>query len=196
MASSAKLPMVQREQTGRLVRRFSEMRAFLQHVRRRWYVYLCLFLIWGLAFIRVFIDPTPYLPVLFNVTPSLPYTVAVVQYGRASFGYGDFVVFSFSGEAQRHYPGLRKQPFFKVIRGLAGDRITVKDRHVYVNGEDMGFAKTHSFDRRPLEPIAEMIIPPGYYYVQGTSPDSFDSRYQLSGLIRAEQIIGKVKPLF
>jgi conjugal transfer pilin signal peptidase TrbI len=40
------------------------------------------------------------------------------------------------------------------------------------------------------------VIPPGYYYVQGTSPDSFDSRYRESGLVRADQVIGKVIPLF
>jgi conjugal transfer pilin signal peptidase TrbI len=32
--------------------------------------------------------------------------------------------------------------------------------------------------------------------VQGTSPDSFDSRYQDSGLVRAEQVVGVVVPLF
>ena len=34
------------------------------------------------------------------------------------------------------------------------------------------------------------------YSVHGTSPDSFDSRYQDSGLIRAEQVIGVAVPLF
>jgi conjugal transfer pilin signal peptidase TrbI len=32
--------------------------------------------------------------------------------------------------------------------------------------------------------------------VQGTSPDSFDSRYQDSGLVRAEQVVGVVVPLY
>jgi conjugal transfer pilin signal peptidase TrbI len=32
--------------------------------------------------------------------------------------------------------------------------------------------------------------------VQGTSPDSFDSRYRASGLVRAEQVLGTVVPLF
>jgi conjugal transfer pilin signal peptidase TrbI len=40
------------------------------------------------------------------------------------------------------------------------------------------------------------VIPPGSYYVQGSSPDSFDSRYRSSGLVRAEQVIGLVRPLF
>ncbi|WP_247869559.1 conjugative transfer signal peptidase TraF [Herbaspirillum sp. ST 5-3] len=179
-----------------VARRTTGLCDFWRHVRRRWLVYLALLAIWSLAFVRVFIDPTPRLPVLFNVTPSLPYTVAVVQHGHTRFKRGDFIVFSFAGEAQQHYPGLKNQPFFKVIRGVAGDRITVHDRHIYLNGMEMGWAKTHSVAGRALAPIPEMVIPPGHYYVQGTSPDSFDSRYQASGLVRADQIVAIVKPLF
>ena len=40
------------------------------------------------------------------------------------------------------------------------------------------------------------VIPPGHYYVQGTGPDSFDSRYRSSGLVRADQVIATVVPLF
>lgn len=181
---------------GWLGRRNTDMRAFLHHVRRHWCVYLVLLAIWGLAFVRVFIDPTPRLPVLFNMTPSLPYTLAIVQYGRTTYERGDFVVFSFAGEAQQFYPGLKKQPFFKVIRGMAGDRITVVHRHVHVNGVDMGLAKPHSVDGHALAPIPAMVIPPGHYYVQGTSPDSFDSRYQASGLVQADRILAIVKPVF
>ena len=65
-----------------------------------------------------------------------------------------------------------------------------------VNGQVVGTAKAQAHDRRPLEPIAPTVIPPGHYYVQGTSPDSFDSRYRASGLVRAEQVLGTVVPLF
>lgn len=40
------------------------------------------------------------------------------------------------------------------------------------------------------------MIPPEHYYVQGHSVDSFDSRYRASGLVRAEQVLGTVVPLF
>ena len=79
---------------------------------------------------------------------------------------------------------------------LEQSTVTVADRQVAVNGENVGIAKTHAYDHRPLAPIAPTIIPPGHYYVQGTSPDSFDSRYRDSGLVRAEQVIGVVVPLF
>lgn len=169
---------------------------FLRHVRARWYLYAPVFAVWAFAYARVFIDPTPRVPLLFNWTPSLPYSVALLQYGPHTLRRGDYVVFSFAGEAQAAYPGLRGQPFFKIVRGMPGDAVTVEDRLVAINGEFVGRAKTHAYDRRPLEPISATVIPPGYFYVQGTSPDSFDSRYRASGLVRAEQVLGTVVPLF
>ena len=127
---------------------------------------------------------------------SLPSRVALLQYGPTALKRGDYVVFAFGGEAQTRYPGLRGQPFFKIVRGLPGDRITVEGRVVAINGEVVGQAKTHTHDRQALEPIPAAVIPAGHYYVQGTSPDSFDSRYRASGLVRADQVLGTVIPLF
>jgi conjugal transfer pilin signal peptidase TrbI len=169
---------------------------FLRHMRRRWYLYIPVFAVWAFAYARVFFDPTPRVPVLFNWTPSLPYRVALVHYGRHELQRGDFIVFAFAGEARIDYPGLNGQPFFKIVRGLPGDTVTVSDRTVAVNGEVVGTAKTLTLDRRALDPIAPTVIPPGHFYVQGTSPDSFDSRYRSSGLVRAEQVLGTVVPLF
>lgn len=177
-------------------RRTHDLEDLLRHMRRRWYLYLPVFAIWGFAYARLFFDPTPRLPVLFNWTSSLPYRIAMMHYGDAPLRRGDFIVFAFSGEAQARYPGLRRQPFFKVVRGVPGDVVTVQDRLVYVNGEAVGVAKSHAHDRLPLAPIAPMVIPAGHYYVQGTSPDSFDSRYRESGLVRADQVLGVVTPLF
>ena len=169
----------------------------LRHARAYWYLYTPLFVIWALAFARVFVDPAPHLPLLFNWTSSLPYTIAVMQYGREQpLKAGDFILYAFDGEAQRIYPGLRAQPFFKQIRGVPGDRVTVVDRRVFVNGISAGFAQPYTFDGHPLEPIAETVIPLGYYYVQGMHTNSFDSRYSASVLVLAHRVIGKVIPLF
>ncbi len=177
----------------RVLKPFAEV---LRHVRWHWPLFLPIFVIWAFAYVRLFVDPTPRLPLLFNLTPSLPYRMAVLKYGAHTLRRGDVIVFAFAGEAQQRYPGLRGQPFFKIVRGMPGDAVTVAGRQVAVNGEDVGVAKTQAYDHRPLTPIMPTIIPPGHYYVQGTSPDSFDSRYQDSGLIRAEQVIGVAIPLF
>lgn len=169
---------------------------FLSHVRRRWYFYLPVFAIWTLAYVRLFFDATPRVPVLFNWTPSLPYRVALLHPGTSALHRGDFIVFSFAGDGISHYPGLAGQPFFKIVRGLPGDTISIAGREVRINGKPVGIAKTHTFDRHPLAPIAPGVIPAGHYYVQGLSPDSFDSRYRESGLVQVEQVIGVVDPLF
>ena len=185
--------------TRRPSRFAGQLADFLRHLRARWYLYLPVFAVWGLAYARLFVDPTPRVPVLFNWTPSLPYRVALMHHGHHgahALQRGDYIVYSFAGEARTAYPGLDGQPFFKIVRGLPGDRVTVSGRTVAVNGQVVGTAKAQAHDRRPLEPIAPTVIPPGHYYVQGTSPDSFDSRYRASGLVRAEQVLGTVVPLF
>ncbi len=152
--------------------------------------------IWVLALTRVFIHHSPVLPVLFNWTPSLPYRIVVVDHGPAPLVRGDLVVYAFEGEAaQRDYPGLKRQPLFKRIVGIAGDVVSVDGRDVFINGTHVGRAKTHTFDRRPLDPIAPTVIPPGHVYVQGSSADSFDSRYRSSGLVSAADVVARVRPL-
>lgn len=177
-------------------RRADALLDFLGHMRRRWYLYLPVFAIWGFAYVRLFIDPTPRLPLLVNWTPSLPYRLALMQYQHPAAQRGDLIVFAFAGEAQAHYPGLRGQPFFKQVRGVPGDIVTVSERTVFVNGEAVGLAKVRAFDGHPLAPIAPTVIPPGHFYVQGIGPHSFDSRYAESGLVRAEQVVGIVVPIF
>lgn len=116
------------EPSGWASRRRRDVQELLRHMRRRWYLYVPVFAIWGFAYARLFIDPTPRVPVLFNWTPSLPYRMALMQYGHAALQRGDLIVFSFAGEAQEQYRGLRGQPFFKMVRGLPGDVVTVQGR--------------------------------------------------------------------
>jgi conjugal transfer pilin signal peptidase TrbI len=52
---------------GKVLRRLR--RSFgnaLRQARNHWVLYTVVFAIWGLAFVRVFVDPTPHLPLLFN----------------------------------------------------------------------------------------------------------------------------------
>lgn len=172
------------------------LRSWFAHVWRSWYVYLVLLVIWCVAVIRLLVDPTPWLPILFNVTPSLPYRLVMVDYSTKELARGDYVVYAFEGAAVQHFPGLRRQPLFKQIAGVAGDVVSVAERHVYINGRDVGYAKTHSVTRLPLAPIDPVVIPRDHFYVAGQSPDSFDSRYAISGLVARHQILGRVKPLW
>lgn len=172
------------------------MRSLLANVSRSWYVYLVLLVIWFIAVIRILVDPTPLLPILFNVTPSLPYRFVIVDYSARDLRRGDYVIYAFEGAAVQQFPGLRRQPFFKRIAGVAGDVVSVSERHVYVNGVDVGYARPRTTTRLPLAPIDPVVIPRDHFYVAGLSPESFDSRYAISGLVARRQILGRAKPLW
>ena len=147
--------------------------------------------------VRLFVHHTPSLPVLFNWTPSLPYRVVYVDYGSTTLTRGDLVVYAFEGEAARKdYPGLKDQP-------SSSDR-RCRRRHGH-RRRPRGLRQRRQ--RRPsqdphLRPPAagadrgRRVIPPGFLYVQGTSPDSFDSRYRASGLVAVRDVPAKVRPLF
>jgi conjugal transfer pilin signal peptidase TrbI len=134
-----------------------------------------------------------YQHLLFNLTPSLPYVLAVLERG-ATVQRGDLVVFRFQGGEIGPY--LKGQWFFKRVAGMPGDTVSVEGQNVFVNATPVGFAKPRTHTGEPLELIAPGPIPPGRYYVQGTHPDSFDSRYRVNGLIRADQIVGVAHPVF
>lgn len=152
--------------------------------------------IWLLAYLRLFVDATPRLPLLFNWSGSLPYHVAWLERGVTQFNRGDFVLYAFSGKAVADYPGLAGQPFFKIVAGLPGDPIRVEERNVFVADGYVGFAKLRTFDGRPLRPVESAVVPSGHYYVRGTGADSFDSRYQEAGFVAPAQIVGRVTPWF
>ena len=164
-------------------RRGQDQRALWAHVRRRWYVYLPLAIAWVLAQHYLF----------FNWTRSLPYSVVWLD-ATPTFARGDLIVYRFDGDELMQ---LKKgQRFFKRIVGVAGDRVSVEDRRVLINGVDVGIAKQVTLDGHRLEPLQPGVIPPGYYYVQGTHEMSFDSRYRASGLVHVSQIVGRVHVIF
>jgi conjugal transfer pilin signal peptidase TrbI len=148
-------------------------------IRQRWLLHVLIALVFAAS----------YQHLLFNLTPSLPYVLAVLD-RSASVERDDLIVFRFQGGEIGPY--LKGQWFFKRVVGLPGDTVSVDGRNVFINATYVGFAKPRTHAGEPLEPIAPGPIPPGRYYVQGTHPDSFDSRYRVSGLIAAEQIVGVV----
>ena len=169
--------------SGWLVRRAADQRALWTHLRRRWYVYQPLLLVWGAAQHNL----------LCNWTRSLPYSVVWLD-PTPTFARGDLIVYRFDGTELMH---LKKgQRFFKRIVGVAGDRVSVEDRRVLINGADVGIAKQYTLDGYHLETLAPGVIPTGYFYVQGTHEMSFDSRYRASGLVHVSQIVGKVQVIF
>ena len=87
-------------------------------------------------------------------------------------------------------------PYLKTVRGLPGDRVAIGlDRMVTVAGVELGIAKTHALDGRPLAAPAAGTIPPGRYYLHGDHVDSHDSRYAEIGLVPRGRILGRAVAL-
>jgi conjugal transfer pilin signal peptidase TrbI len=134
-----------------------------------------------------------------NISSSLPYTLVWVERDRLP-QRGELIVYrccpNSSGIAP---PNMR---FFKKVAGVAGDSIRVKDRTVIVNQTVIGIAKERAATGQVLTPIVPatrsepMPIPAGFYFAQGLTADSFDSRYQQSGLVAQSAILGVAHPIF
>ena len=87
-------------------------------------------------------------------------------------------------------------PYLKTMRGMPGARISVAaDRTVSVDGADLGRAKTHALDGRPLEAVAPGVVPPGHYYLHANHVDSHDSRYAEIGFVPRARILGRALAL-
>ena len=85
--------------------------------------------------------------------------------------------------------------FVKIVKGVAGDRVTIKDRDVYINEEYVGTAQPQSKNGVNLQMISETIIPENHYFVWTPHEYSYDSRYQDIGLISANLIQGIAHPI-
>ncbi|NKB55049.1 MAG: type VI secretion protein [Alphaproteobacteria bacterium] len=124
-----------------------------------------------------------------NETDSLPQALFLVRLGELP-AKGDYVLFDPpAAVGSRH-------AFIKRVAGVAGDRVAVEDRTVTVGGVTIGAAKTLSRNGAPLDPIAPVAIPPGFYFVHADHGDSYDSRYQNIGLVPDSRILGRAVPLF
>jgi len=132
--------------------------------------------------------------------PLLPYT---------KVKRGDIVVF--------HYPIHPQQHFVKRVIAVPGDRIHLRNRQVFVNGQavvenyTVFHSDQHNFYRddfpttkyidgnvdphwwiqmRKLIEDGDLIVPEGHYFVMGDNRDeSLDSRYW--GFVPRENIVGR-----
>jgi conjugal transfer pilin signal peptidase TrbI len=144
--------------------------------------------LWGMAAVLAF--GHSYLVAL-NLTESLPGTIFLIEKGVMP-ERGELVAFRW--EANWPYP--HGSNFVKKLIGLPGSTVTAKCRDFFVDGNPVGRAKEKARTGETLEigPLGK--IPDGRYYVAGTHPDSLDSRYQLTGWIGKNQIVGKAYRIF
>ena len=125
-------------------------------------------------------------------THSLPDTAYLIFKQEKDLRRGDYVAFRWHGGG----PYLAGVKFTKIVRGVPGDVVSIQGQDVFINGQYVSTAKHRATTGQPLQIGFSGVIPPGHYYVHGTDKDSLDSRYALTGWIKAEAVVGKARPLF
>lgn len=129
--------------------------------------------------------------------PCLPARMYLYRFTSSEeFDRGDQVVFKTD---LRHFPrfpvGTR---FLKSVQCLPGEEVNIDSAcHVRCTGPDgpvydanLESGVLQILGRSCNESAARYKIPPGNYFVVGTYPHSYDSRYW--GLVKPEQVVGKV----
>lgn len=154
------------------------------HVRRRWWVYALA----GAAFAYC----GAHYRIALNMSNSLPQSAYLVVLGTKPTAVGEYVAF----EWQRDKFYRRDWKFVKRVAGVAGQKVTVVNRRVFIDGKPVGYAKERSLRGVPMQPISEGVIPEGFVYAQAPHPDSLDSRYDVTGLIKQSRVIGKAYEIF
>lgn len=99
---------------------------------------------------------------------------------------GDVVVFKAPNELERD--------FIKRIIGIEGDKVSVKDGHVYLNGELLDESKylkpsVKTYGGSFLQEREEVLVPKGYFFVLGDNR-SYSSDSREWGFVPKKNIIG------
>ena len=131
----------------------------------------------------------------------------VVEMGEP--GRGDVVVFRLPSDPSTNY--------IKRLVGLPGDHVVVRDKRVYVNGQEMPVRLDGMFEAFNSTPLAQIgmeqlgsvehrvlyiaerpsydfddVVPEGHYFFMGDNRDnSRDSRFPEVGFVPAGNVVGK-----
>lgn len=108
------------------------------------------------------------------------------------------------GDPQRHdvivfkYPQNPSQDFIKRVVGVAGDRVEIVDKKVFVNGEDFVEPNAVNLDpeyKEARDRMGPITVPAGSVFVMGDNRDnSHDSRFW--GFVDLKAIRGKAFMLY
>jgi len=98
---------------------------------------------------------------------------------------GDIIIF--------HAPDEPETLYVKRIIGLPGDKVTIRDGHVYLNDSETPLEE--SYIKEPMKPAAlqEFQVPEGAYFCMGDNRNgSVDARYWKNHYVYRDKIVAKV----
>jgi conjugal transfer pilin signal peptidase TrbI len=154
------------------------------HLRRQWPK-------WVMLLAMAFVFQQRFM-LLINVSPSLPQKVFIITKGE-SVHKGDYAAFNWHGQGGFYV----NQPYFtKIVKGVAGDVLTVNGLDVLINGQVVAHAKVRSSKGGLMEMVQPKVLAEGEFYMYAPNPNSLDSRYSVVGCISAKDIIGRARPIF
>ena len=116
------------------------------------------------------------------------YDLPIILKGNKDLEVGDYVMFA---KANKFY----EAPFVKIVGGVAGDIISVRNREYYNGSLFLGKSKLSSISGDILTSSQGGEIKSGEYYVYASHEDSLDSRYEEIGKISDSDVIGKAYPI-
>jgi signal peptidase I len=93
---------------------------------------------------------------------------------------GDIIVFEFPEDKDKSY--FQRRDFIKRVIGLPGDKIEIRSKNVYVNGDRYmtpeAVYKDGTMTVGPRDNMALITVPQNKYFVMGDNRDrSYDSRF-------------------
>lgn len=105
---------------------------------------------------------------------------------------GDIIVFEFPEDKGKSY--FQRRDFIKRIIGLPGDKIEIRSKNVYINGERYltpeAVYKDGTLTAGPRDNMPAVTVPEDKYFVMGDNRDrSYDSRFW--GFVDRSVIKGK-----
>ncbi|MBK9949731.1 MAG: signal peptidase I [Nitrospira sp.] len=124
-----------------------------------------------------------------TLLPGDHFSIKKTVYQQAEPKRGDIIAF--------RYPKDETKIFIKRVVGLPQDRIEVRDKQLYVNGERLTESYIQHIDsnvltlaQAPRDNLAPVVVPPNAYFVMGDNRDSsLDSRFW--GSVSKELVLGK-----
>jgi signal peptidase I len=78
--------------------------------------------------------------------------------------HGDIVIF--------YYPADQSKSYIKRVLGLPNDRVEIRERQVFINGEHVAEPYVDSKNNQALRSSQEITVPEDNYYVVGDNRDN------------------------
>ena len=124
--------------------------------------------------------------ILISNTESLPYTL-FLQTPKKEFTAGIIVTFKY--QFKNYFKYTQGDNFTKIIGCSQGQTILKVKNDFYCNGGKIGTALTKDGKGNFIESVElNEIVPQGKYFMIGTNPKSYDSRY--FGYVDEKDILG------